>query len=168
MKKILFLTTGFILSFVAQAQDSKNKTATFQRSEVETSISATNYRLESNSARVIWSEDFANGIPAGWSQNGSPAAALWEYRGPNTAPNDTAGSRGAYAGQAAVSSNLGDPIQSPTRSNGFMIFDSDYLDNNGNQNTIGLGAAPSPHLGRLRTSVIDLSAEPDAELSFYA
>ena len=29
---------------------------------------------------VIYSFDFASGIPAGWANYGTPSAALWEYR----------------------------------------------------------------------------------------
>ena len=106
---------------------------------------------------VIYSYDFANGIPTGWANFGTPSAALWEYRGPNTTPNDTVGSRGAYAS--------GDPIESTTRSNGFMIFDSDYLDNNGSSATMGQGAAPSPHIGVLATSPLNFSSYTNVSIS---
>lgn len=120
---------------------------------------------------IIWSEDFANGIPASWSQSGisqgmPSAAAVWEYRGPTTVPDVTTGSRGAFAGTNG-------PIASPSASNGFIIFDSDYLDNGGTTNPNGTpntanGTANSPHLGRLTTDVINLSNEPNVELSFHS
>jgi len=121
---------------------------------------------ERRAKTLIWSEDFANGIPADWTQNGTPALALWEYRGPNTAPPDSVGSRGCWAGPNQ-SGNLGTPINSPSRSNGFMIFDSDYLHSNGDRATNGQGTVPAPHVGRLRTDTIDLSTHAGAELGFY-
>ncbi len=119
---------------------------------------------ESGAANVIWSEDFANGIPTGWSQTGTPATAVWEYRGPNTTPDNTSGGRGQYSG-INNTPPTNDPIFSSSTSNGFMIFDSDYLDN-GNTTTFGSGSAPAPHVGRLTTDMIDLSMYPQVELKF--
>ncbi len=96
-------------------------------------------------------EDFSNGFNGGttngisngsWTTNGnansiSDTDAVWEYRGPFTQPNVAIGSRGAYSGST--------PITSPTASNGFMIFDSDYLDNGGIVNATATGIAISPH-----------------------
>lgn len=107
---------------------------------------------------ILWAEDFSSGIPATWENVGSADKALWEYRGPNTVPNNTVGSRGAYNG------NLG-PIQSKTTGNGFVIFDSDYLDSYGVITSWG-GPAPAPHVGTLQTEPIDLSGEPNVELVF--
>ena len=53
-------------------------------------------------------------------------------------PNNVIGSKGAYAGTQ-------DPIASPTAANGFMIFDSDYLDNDGVAGDFGSGNSPTPH-----------------------
>lgn len=112
---------------------------------------------------VIWSEDFANGIPSTW-QNvdaGTGGAGLWDYRGTGsgaTFPADT-GSRGAYAGARA-------PIQSATRTNGFVIIDSDWLDNNGIPGNFGGGVAPAPHMAYLITETIDLSGETSVDFSF--
>jgi hypothetical protein len=117
-------------------------------------------QIESSSSTTVWSEDFANGIPAGWSQNGTPATAQWEYRGPNTTPDNTNGSRGNYSG---VATGANDPIFSTTGSNGFVIFDSDYLDNAGTS-TFGAGVAAAPHTGRLITDTIDCSTFPALEL----
>ena len=116
------------------------------------------------SVAVFWSEDFANGIPSDWAQagtsQGSPSSsAVWEYRGPNTTPDITVGSRGAFATNIA-------PINSLTAANGFVVFDSDYLDNNGDPNNIGGGTAPAPHVGRLWTDTVDLSSETEVELKF--
>ncbi|GAB5556619.1 MAG: hypothetical protein SchgKO_08320 [Schleiferiaceae bacterium] len=117
--------------------------------------SAANATAKSSTAH--WSEDFASGIPAGWTSvcldtnnavNPAPEAR-WVYRGPNTSPNKDTGSIGGYSGF--------DPIQSPSQGNGFVIFDSDYLDNGGIAGNFGNGLAPTPHLGQLTTDTIDLS-----------
>ncbi len=119
---------------------------------------------ESGTANVVWSEDFANGIPTGWSQTGTPATAQWEYRGPNTTPSNSTGSRGNFSG-INNTPPTNDPLASTTGSNGFMIFDSDYLDNGGTS-VFGSGSAPAPHIGRLTTDMIDLSQHPSVELKF--
>lgn len=127
-------------------------------------------KKSSTSAITIWSEDFANGIPSTWSNQGYDVntasgnrtpnpLCLWEYRGPTTTPNRNTGSRGAWAAGT-------DPISSPTRTNGFLIFDSDYLDNNGSQTNPGSGVSPAPHIGTLTTDTIDLTGYPDVEISF--
>ena len=68
----------------------------------------------------FWSEDFQSGIPTTWTNSTAP----WVYRGPGTPPGSGVGSQGAYASNST-------PIASPTANNGFIIFDSDYYDNNG-------------------------------------
>ena len=120
---------------------------------------------------TIWSEDFANGIPLDWVNQELSGIAQWEYRGPGTLPDNTIGSRGA------CNPNFqGLPIQSQTASNGFIIFDSNYWDNNANPctpNFFGTGPAPGPHYATLETPSIDLSAvtyaafEMDQYVRFY-
>jgi hypothetical protein len=126
--------------------------------------------VNSGPETVIWSETFANGIPAGWSTSGtangsSNTNAVWVYRGPNTTPSNATGSRGGYAGTAATGQL---PILSPTASNGFVIFDSDFLDNNGIAgNFCGTGAlACTPHHSTLTTSSINLLQISNLELRF--
>ena len=109
---------------------------------------------------TIMIETFGNGYNGdgtngAWTNNGSTSSAIWEYRGSSTTPNNTVGSRGAYAGTG------GSPIASPTVSNGFMIFDSDYLDNGGTAGAFGQGPAATPHNGELLSPVIDLSTYPE-------
>lgn len=119
----------------------------------------------------IWSEDFANGL-TGWTNTGftgtgSPSAnAIWEYRGPNTNPNNSQGSRGFYSG-VNNANPTNSPILSPTAANGFVIFDSDFLDN-GNTSTVGAGIAPAPHVGTLESPIINLSAHPNIVLELYS
>jgi photosystem II stability/assembly factor-like uncharacterized protein len=107
--------------------------------------------------------DFATGIPAGWSQSGTANGladpdAVFEYRGPNTTPNANVGSRGAY--------NARGRIGSPTAANGFVIFDSDWRDNNGVVAAFGTGTAPSPHVVGLRSGDINTLGHNAVTLRF--
>jgi hypothetical protein len=117
---------------------------------------------------VYFSEDFSNGIPSNWSNEGydysmNPvAAAVFEYRGTNTNPDVNTGSRDSYS----VGSNDGGPLQSPTANNGFVIFDSGYLDNAGISGNDQNGPAPSPHVGTLTTDTLDLTGASHLELKF--
>ncbi len=119
---------------------------------------------------VIWTETFANGIPTTWMNYGTANGtadpdAKWEYRGTTTTPSNATGSRGAYAGPASTGQL---PIQSATAANGFVVFDSDFLDNNGIAgNFCGTGAlACAPHVANLETGVINLLGHPTVDLVF--
>lgn len=160
MKKTAMLFLGLVSAASMSAQVQLAEPAPYT-SEVAAKKAVKSPTPES--VTVFWSEDFANGIPSSWSQNGTPSAALWEYRGPNTNPSNTGGSRGAFSG---ITTGANDPIFSSTTGNGFVIFDSDFLDNGGDPNNMGGGAAIAPHVGRLTSPVIDLSAENDVELKF--
>ena len=130
-----------------------------------TYIHARNAANTSERETVIWSEDFANGIPATWNNTGAPTLAVWEYRGPSTNPNQLVGSRGS----CLPDGNVGEAMTSSTASNGFVIFDSNYWDNNLNPcivDNFGTGQAPGPHLSYLTTPSIDLSGFPNAVLEF--
>ncbi len=130
-----------------------------------TYIHSRNAANTSNRETVIWSEDFANGIPANWSNSGAPALAIWEYRGPGTNPNNLVGSRGS----CLPDGNVGEAIASTTSANGYVIFDSNYWDNNLNPCTVenfGTGQAPGPHLSYLTTSSIDLTGFANVALEF--
>lgn len=112
----------------------------------------------------IWSEDFANGIPADWSQEGDPSDAVWEYRGPSTDPSNSIGTRGSCIPEGSAG---GDPISSATQDNGFVIFDSNYWDDNvGPCGNFGAGPAPGPHYSSLITPSIDLTDFPNVGLIF--
>jgi hypothetical protein len=129
--------------------------------------------IQTNGAETstIWFEDFSNGL-AGWNNLGYldsitiDSNALWEYRGPNSSPDNSVGSRGFFSGINNVPpTNL--PIASPTAANGFVIFDSDYLDN-GNTNVPGSGVSPTPHMGTLESPIIDLSNHPDVIIELFS
>lgn len=114
---------------------------------------------------VLWSEDFANGIPTTWTNTGDPALAVWEYRGPGTTPDNTAGTQGSCVSQ---DDDHGPPIESETADNGFIIFDSNYWDDNiGPCGNFGVGPAPGPHFGILTTDEIDLSGAELVGLRFH-
>lgn len=167
MKRTAILIGALVFSFGLQAQNQKHRTQqNFKPEPYRPDVASLKKQKnqhqslsESTTATTFWSEDFSNGIPAGWSQNGSTATTLWEYRGPNTTPSTSTGSRGAFAQGTGV-------INSSTRNNGFVIFDSDYLDNGGSSTNMGGGTSPTPHVGKLTTDSIDLSTQTAVELSF--
>jgi|GEM_PF-897726 len=59
------------------------------------------------------------------------------------------------------------PFNSPTAANGAVIFDSDFLDNNGDPNGFMTGSCPAPQRAELISPVIDLSGETSLVLSFH-
>ncbi len=120
---------------------------------------------------TLFYESFANGLAGDgangtWTLNGIPNQALWEYRGTASNPDVTVGSRGAFAG--TQQNPLGDPIASPTATNGFMIFDSDFLDNAGNATNPGGGVAPAPHIGYLVSPTVDFTAVSSAVMTVHS
>ena len=165
----LIIVLSFSVTGFAQSLQSSH----LEASSPETDRS---YHLENKvpkakkSAVTIWSQDFANGIPSNWVNQGydqDPATGgltpnplcLWEYRGPNTTPDNTRGSRGQFSGS-------GPTIASTTASNGFIIFDSDYLDSDGISGNRGGGNSPAPHIGTLTTDTIDLTGFPYVQVVF--
>ena len=166
MKHLLTLVLIGFTNLYAQ-----NRSAPNLRNSSFSDFTVSQSNVNNGSETVIWSETFANGIPTGWSTSGtalgvSNTNAVWVYRGPNTTPSNAIGSRGAYAGPVGTGQL---PILSPTASNGFVIFDSDFLDNNGIAgNFCGTGAlACAPHYSTLTTSSINLQQNNNVELRFY-
>ncbi len=106
--------------------------------------------------------DGFNGDPGNgaWTNTGANDAD-WEYRGPNTLPNANFGSRGAFSGGAPQNA-----INSITPTNGFLIFDSDWLDNGGNDNNMGGGVSPTPHIGIIESPSMNLTGINSARISF--
>ncbi len=74
-------------------------------------------RIEHSSTRggAIWSEDFGGGFPAGWVADDLSGICPWKWT--------TNGSHGYWNGTNAA--DYGDPINSTTASNGFLISDVD-------------------------------------------
>jgi hypothetical protein len=114
---------------------------------------------------VIWSETFGNGIPATWENLGSPELAIWEYRGPLSVPDNNSGSRGSCL---PAGMDFGAPIDSETREDGFVIFDSNYWDDDeGPCGSFGSGQAAAPHTASFTTPALDLSPYPFVGLAFH-
>lgn len=117
---------------------------------------------------TVYIEDFGGGtsssswLPTGWTNVGiSNANALWEYRGASTTPSNTTGSRGA----CMIAANM---INSPTVNNGFFIFDSNYLDDQGSScgAGVGTGPVPAPHKSNLTSGTISTVGFPAVMLVF--
>jgi hypothetical protein len=114
---------------------------------------------------VIWSETFDEGIPFNWVNLGSPALAVWEYRGPSTNPDNTIGTRGSCIPEGQLG---GAPIDSETAEDGFIIFDSNFWDDAiGPCGNFGSGTAPGPHTTSIATPGINLSGYSYVGLRFH-
>jgi hypothetical protein len=154
MKSIVLITAALFLGVVGFTQGSSGVIVDISRSA-----------QSSNRETLIWGEDFSEGLPGSWVATEDGGIANWEYRGDNTAPNNEIGSRGS-----CTSNGAGAPIQSPTWTNGFMIFDSNYWDNEVNPcapEYFGTGLAPGPHYATLTTPSFDLSAYTYVGLNFH-
>lgn len=111
-------------------------------------------------APPIYYWDFAEGITPEWTIESTTPIAHWEYRGPNTDPDNTVCSRGS-CGASSV------PITSLSTSNGFVIFDSNYWDDDdGVCGGLGTGQDPAPHLASIITPSVDLTGISTVVLTF--
>ena len=156
MKKIYISICALAISVSAIAQSSLDA-FTLSKGKKSNKL----ILMNAEKSAPFWSEDFANGIPTTWTNSTAP----WVYRGTSTSPNNTVGGQGAYSGiNNSPASNS--PIASATASNGFIIFDSDFYDNNGTPGAFGTGMYPTPHNGDLRTDMIDMSSYADVMLTF--
>lgn len=159
MKKITNLVLFTLASGAMMAQSLPKLEPTPMKGDHGVSRHVNQTTASKQAGTTYWSEDFGSGIPAGWTNQvldatgnvNTAAGAEWEYRGPSTTPDVSEGSRGGYA-------SAGDPIVSTTAANGFVIFDSDFLDTDGTAGAFGTGVAPTPHTGVLTTDTIDLTA----------
>ena len=166
MKKFTLLTIATSLSLSVFAQNAERTAPNVKMMDDGLVRHLTQQQVQDmyGSETPIWSEDFASGIPSTWLNFGtanlvSDTDAVWEYRGTLTTPNNTVGSRGAYFSSQA-------PMNSATAANGFVIFDSDFIDNAGVAGNFGNGIAPAPHVAELITDMIDLSSNAIVDLSF--
>ena len=108
----------------------------------------------------IISFDFADGIPEDWENGSESGIGIWEYRGPDTTPDNTVASLGSCGGNSVV-------IDSETVDNGFVIFDSNYWDDPiGPCGNLGSGEDPGAHIAWLRTGSIDLSNNEEVVITF--
>jgi hypothetical protein len=110
---------------------------------------------------ILWGgpgvpESEFNGGLNGWTATGitcPDANWVWEA--------DGKADLGAYsAGTGSVG------IQSPSVSNGAMVFDSDFYDNGGDPNNQGGGICPSPQIAELVSPIIDLTGAGKLSLKF--
>tara|TARA_B100000902_G_scaffold400002_1_gene474446 strand:+ start:15140 stop:17092 length:1953 start_codon:yes stop_codon:yes gene_type:complete len=172
MKRLYIIITSLLICAVSLAQISNSNFP--ELSDVSTKTLKSDKIISSymSKSTPFWTEDFSGGIPSGWTNSTTVIppvlSAPWVYRGPNTNPNISVGSQGAYAGTNG-------PIASPTASNGFMIFDSDFYDNGGTPGAFGsgqypcnsiTGGAPTGHVGTLTTDSIDCSMYNDISILF--
>lgn len=109
----------------------------------------------------LYEWNFTSGIPADWENESEDGVSEWEYRGPNTTPSNAIASRGSCASSSV-------PLASETLADGFLIFDSNYWDDDGGAcgGNIGGGPAPGPHLAWLTTNSFSLAENPEATLTF--
>jgi len=125
------------------------------KANISGGITASTARLDigatdANAAdEVYWSENFTGGLN-GWTNEGifcsggvDASNAQWEWR------------NNGDAGQGAYIPSGFEPL-SITPCDGFAIFDSDLLDNDGVEDAFGSGDCPSPHVGALVSPVIDI------------
>jgi hypothetical protein len=98
----------------------------------------------------IWSEDFANGLPADWTLEDASGLCPWTWT--------LDGSHGYFSGGAD------DVIESTTADNGFIIADNDSA----NDATYGQPSGTTYHYlsTYFTTSPIDLSGHPNVKLEF--
>jgi hypothetical protein len=108
----------------------------------------------------IYYFDFANGIPADWQNFSAGGISQWEYRGPGTTPGSAVGSRGSCSAGSV-------PIASLTQPNGFVIFDSNYWDDDDNEcGGLGTGQHPAPHNASLTTGTLNFTGYTTLVLTF--
>lgn len=171
MKKIYLGALALAVGFSATAQSKLGLNTQNLRTPETTSKTVVDKSEAYQKAKkaAFWSEDFSNGFAGqgtngAWTQKALPssngAVPFWEYRGPATTPSNATGSQGSCGGVA--------PLASTTTANGFVIFDSNGLDEptpNPCAGT-GVGPAPSPHNATLYTPSIDFSSETSVQLFF--
>jgi len=103
-----------------------------------------------------------NGGLNGWSASGitcggsvSKDSAKWYF-----CPNGTLPNKGAYQGAGGV-------INSPSKADGAMGFNSDFLDNGGVAGAFGKGICPTPHAAYIESPSLNCTGQPSVELRFY-
>lgn len=180
MKQLYFSLISLLVSFSALAQVQLTPLAKTMASDasMQSSLdSRTNFTK--SGAAPLWGAgsavgstdgEFANAFvqagtfsagdnPTQWtalsvSQSGgavTPGSAYWER-------SLLGYSQGAYWGGTT-------PAGSNSPTNGVAIFDSDFLDNNGNAGAFGTGTSPSPHRGELISPRIDLTGQTNAGIA---
>lgn len=169
--KLLALSAIVFMNFSLNAQDQYDTQQ--EKTPAQHSLRINANKTYTRSA-PIWGAGASSGSMDGEFANpfggGSWTAVSENESGGATVPgnafwvrNTTGVGQGAYWGGI-------DPIASTTQANGVALFDSDYMDNNGNPGGFGTGTSPSPHRGYLISPAIDLTGYTDSALAldFYA
>jgi len=108
----------------------------------------------------LYSWDFSGGLPSTWTNGSTSNIGVWEYRGPSTVPSSAITSRGSCAGGSSA-------FNSVSQGNGFMIFDSNYWDDNDNQcGGFGTGPDPGPHTAWLISNSFSLTGVTGAVVTY--
>jgi hypothetical protein len=152
MKKVYLLLSGLSLSILSFAQYPTgvmySKSATMHKMADEFVKPSKTFSTEKAAAEVLYSEDF-DGSAGSWTTSGANGD-LWLF--------DTDGPNGQF-------SSLTQIIQSPTASNGFMIFDADKY----NTDTYGNNTANFEFIsGNLESPIYDMSGISNATIQFYS
>ncbi len=154
MKKTYLTLTLFTFLFASNAQSLFTYPI---EQENECSSIEKDYFPQTNSEKsgaTIWSEDFANGFPSGWTTQDLSGICPWVWS------ND--GSWGYYNSNSGASA--GTAINSTTGSNGFLICDPDSS-NHANYGQPS-GSTYQYLESYFTTSAIDLSGYPAVVLEF--
>jgi hypothetical protein len=100
----------------------------------------------------FWSEDFTNGIPAGWTTaDASGQNVLWTWCPEPTLGNTDPGCSPVWNDGI----NMQEPFNATTAYTGFVTVDSDQP-----------GNLPQPHISELTTGVIDCSGKSEVFVTF--
>ncbi len=106
------------------------------------------------SAQIFWDEDFADGIPADWTNEDlSSHGAVWTW-----CDDPAAGAGGGCPAIFDDAINMQSPFAGPTATTGFVTIDSDGI----------AATAGNPHISELTTPAIDCSGQSEVYLSFNA
>ncbi len=107
--------------------------------------------LHAQNANVLWSEDFADGLPADWSNiDASDQGAIFTWCNDPATGADGNGCPAIFDDN----NNLQVPFASETVLNGFITMDSDALTQ-----------LPTNHISELTTTAIDFTAETEVWFS---
>ncbi|MCB0782029.1 MAG: T9SS type A sorting domain-containing protein [Flavobacteriales bacterium] len=139
------------LAMGTQAQEAGFRTLDMPAAEIKDGKSATPIQRKGN---AIWSEDFGNGFPAGWTITDNSGICPWTW--------SLDGSWGFFNGNQGTSGT--DPIESTTAANGFLIADNDSANNV----TYGQPSGTTyQYLATyFTTNAIDLTGFPNVQLEF--
>ena len=108
--------------------------------------------LAANAQTPFWSEDFANGIPAGWtSEDASSQNAIWTWCNDPASDDGDPGCPEIW--EDGTNNQI--PFQATTAENGFVTLDSDDY-----------GELPTDHISELTTTAFDFSNKSKVFLRF--